>query len=74
MGQEVLFSILPRNNFTPADLVYNRRVGRADRTSCRSFLNEDDSRADDDKLTSKNEEKNKKSLVSRFGSRIDEQA
>ena len=47
MGQEVLFSILPRNNFTPSDLVYNRRVSRADKTSCRSSLNEDDIIADE---------------------------
>ncbi len=70
MGQEVLFSILPRNNFIPSDLVYNRRVSRADKTSCRSSLNEDNSGADEDKFASESGEKNRETM----GNQIDERA
>lgn len=69
MGQEVLFSILPRNNFTPSDLVYNRRVSRADKTSCRSSLNEDDSSADE-KLASEHGEKKGGALGKRIDDRV----
>lgn len=36
MGQDFLYSIMPRINFTPSQLAYNRRVSKSDRSQTRS--------------------------------------
>lgn len=36
MGQDFLYSIMPRLNFTPSQLAYNRRVSKSDRSQTRS--------------------------------------
>ncbi len=41
MGQDLLYSVMPRLNFVPSQLAYNRRVSKSDRTQTRSKYNED---------------------------------
>ncbi len=36
MGQDFLYSIMPRINLTPSQLAYNRRVSKSDRSQTRS--------------------------------------
>lgn len=36
MGQDLLYSVMPRINFSPSQLAYNRRVSKSDRSQTRS--------------------------------------
>lgn len=41
MGQELLYVVMPRINFTPSQLAYNRRVAKSDRSQCRNYDDEE---------------------------------
>lgn len=41
MGQELLYVVMPRINFTPSQLAYNRRVAKSDRSQCRNYDEEE---------------------------------
>ena len=36
MGQDLLYAVMPRINFTPSQLAYNRRVSKSDRSQTRA--------------------------------------
>lgn len=41
MGQDLLYSVIPRLNFTPSQLAYNRRVSKSDRSQTRAKYDDD---------------------------------
>ena len=41
MGQDLLYSVMPRVNFTPSQLAYNRRVSKSDRSQTRTKYDDD---------------------------------
>lgn len=41
MGQEMIYTVMPRINFTPSQLAYNRRVSKSDRSQCRNYGDEE---------------------------------
>ena len=41
MGQEFIYTVMPRINFTPSQLAYHRRVSKSDRSFCRNYGDEE---------------------------------
>ncbi len=77
MGMEFLFSVLPRATLKPSDLVYKRRVNKADpsgQTNHASVEDYEDDHYDAPALFSKLLKRQRKGKDKKGGSNIDEQA